>query len=820
MTKLTKKTSKPRTKRSSTWLLDLMPNLSNRYSGVKRQDFPPLPGSRENKYTPPARRAPTGSATVKGAPVDPAIISSQLRNPKSKADDTKARAASKNDASAAPPAAKTSNAKPETKAESQPKAAEAKPSNQNSIQQKPSAAAGNPIASQANEGAPSATSTVERDVLNSFRSFANQQRMNVEKARSTKAKADKEVKLTELKKFADSFKLPTPVPVDLISIIAKDPAKQREIQQKAQRDAEEVKKRKAEEAVAKEKKAAASKDPQPAVSTQPPSDNRATRPTAPATTHATTSGGAQGRHQGNNRQSYASQYSQFQGNRSGPQHMPQTGRQGGGLSARIRNLDQQKMHAMPPSQDMRMPPTGPANNADPSFGRRMGVPGHMGGKLNPNSHEFRPGSFAPSFTPNGHPSTTSSPRSNVNNGMEVPTANISVPLVVVTKKRKGVDAKKCVILSHVKTLEPPENKNWNDNDGIPPSYDTPPTWRSVTDDEKPDSTMRLSYNEYFERQPFNPQPTPNPTHAIPHIAHQHQLPFHLQHGAHNMGPRHSPHVPPVQMHGGAQHGPPHAPFNGPDDHRMMHSNSSQSFSSPRISQVPMAAYPPAMNSPAQVPYNQPTMPPFMGPGQPQMNQFGRSFSNNGSYMPQQPGGMGGQMVPPQFMAPQGMVAVPPQMQMYQPGHPQFIPPGTTPPQPMPASNGYPSPGRPAAPMMAPQGSQQGQQMYGLSPGMHYQVPAFPPQQQGQSKYHKNLNGYRNPTNRRDKVNMRGYSNPGPQQFGTSPSQMHQYGPPHRNGNNNYNKGYQGHNQHHGPQGSHPIPTGPQGRNPDGSDETK
>ena len=677
------------------------------------------------------------------------------------------------------------------------------------------------IPPQAKEGTPSATLTVERDVLKEFKSFANQQRMNAAQARSTKAKADKEVKLTELRKFADSFKLPTPVPVDLISIIAKDPAKQREIQQKAQRDAEEVKKRKAEEAVAKEKKTATSKEPQPAVASQAPSDNRTARPTAPATTHAPASGGAQGRHQGN-RQSYGPQYSQFQGNRAGPQHMPQTGRQGGGLSARIRNLDQQKMHAMPPSQDMRMPPTGPANGADPAFARRMGVPGHIGGKLNPNSHEFRPGSFAPSFGPNGHPSTTSSPRSNVNNGMEPPSANTSVPLVVITKKRKAVDANKCVILSHVKTLKPPENKNWNDNDGIPPSYDTPPTWRSATDDEKPESTMRLSYNEYFERQPFNPQPTPNTTHAVPHIAHQHQLPFHLQHGAHNMGPRHSPHVPPVQMHGSAQHGPvPHAPFNGPDDHRMMPSSSSQSFSSPRMNPVPMAAYPPAMNSPAQMPYNQPAMPSFMGPGQPQMNQFGRSFSNNGSYMPQQPGNMSGQMVPPQFMTPQGMVAVPPQMQMYQPGHPQFIPPGATPPQPMPAANGYPSPGRPAAPMMVHQGSQQGQPMYSMSPGMQYQVPAFSPQQQGQSKYHKNFNGYRNPTNRQDQVNMRGYSNPGPQQFGTSPSQMHQYGPPHRNGNNNYNKGYQGHNhQHQGPQGNHPIPTGPQGRNPDGSDETK
>ncbi|RYP40793.1 hypothetical protein DL767_001439 [Monosporascus sp. MG133] len=775
----------------------------DKYSGVKRQDFPPLPGSRENKYTPPARRAPTGAATVKGAPVDPAIISSQIKTQKgqtgAKVEDGKTRAAPKMEATAALSNAKPPDPKPEVKANSQQKAAEAKPLNQTSAPLKPSAATSRTISPQAKETTPSATSTVERDVLNSFKTFANQQRINVEKVRSTKAKADKEVKLIELRKFADTFKLPTPVPMDLISIIAKDPAKQREIQQKAQRDAEEVKRRKAEEAAAKEKKAAASKEGQPATTSQPPTDNRATRPAAAATNTAAP-GGQQGRHP-SNRQSYLPQYQQFSGNRSGPQHMPQTGRQPGGLTARIRNLEQQKLQPIAQGPDMRLPPTGPANGADPSFGRRMGVPGHMGGKLNPNSHEFRPSPFAVSFSPSVHPSATSSPRSGVNNATDTPPTGINTPLVVITKKRKAVDPKKCVILSYVKTLQPPENKNWNENDGIPPSYDTPPTWRSVADDEKPDSTMRLSYNEYFERQPFNPQPTPNPPHVMPHIAHQHQLPFHLQHGAHSMGQRHSPHVPPVQMHG-AHHGPvPHAPFNGPDDHRMMHSNSSQSFSSPRMGQVPMA-YPPSMNSPAQMPYNQPVMPSFMGPAQPQMNQFNRSFSNNASYMPQQPGGMGAQMIPPQFMTPQGMVAVPPQMQMYQPGHPQFIPPGATPPQPMPGANGYPSPGRPAAPMMVHQGSQQGQPIYGMSPGMQYQQPAFPPQQQGQ-------------------INIRGgYSNPGPQQFGTSPSQMHQYGPPHRNGSNNFNKNYQGHSQHQGPQGGHPIPTGPQGRNPDGTDEAK
>lgn len=786
------------------------PDEEDKYSGVKRQDFPPLPGNRENKYTPPARRAPAAASNVKGAPVDPAIISSQLKTQKntpavSKQDDSKSRPASKVEAPSAPAAVKSpepkpeNKIKPENKVESQ-KPSEAKTTNQNSTPLKPSAATSRTISPQAKDGqgvAPSATSTVERDVLNSFKTFASQQRMNAEKARSTKAKADKEVKLIELKKFADSFKLPTPVPMDLISIIAKDPAKQREIQEKAKKDAAEVAKRKVDEAAAKEKKGAAAKEAQATPVTQPSSDNRNARTNANPPSAAPAA--APARHQGN-RQTFTPGAFPYQ-NRSGPQHMQQTNRQGN-LTGRLRAMEAQK------AQGQERIPTGPANATDPSFGRRMGaVPAHMGGKLNPNSHEFRPSAYAQTFSPNGHPSAGSSPRSAINHATELQSgstgAHSQQQLVVVTKKKSAVDPKKCSILSFVKTIQPPENKNWNDNDGLRPSYDTQPTWRSMSDDEKPDSTMRLSFDEYFERQPFNTQPTPNPPHLLPQLAHQHQLPLHMQHGSHPAAPRHSPHVAPVQMHAN-QHGPvPHAQFNGGDDHRMMHSSSSQSYSSPRMGQVPMM-YPPNMNSAGQMPYNQNMVPQFMGPGAPPMNQFNRSFSNTPQYVPQQPGGMGApMMMQPQFMTPQPMVAGPPQMQPYPTaGHLQFMPPGATPPQPMPGTNGYPSPGRPAAPMMVHQGSQQGQPMYGMSPGVQYQQPAtFVPQQQGQMN------------------NMRGYSNPGPQQFGTSPQQVHTYGPVHRNGSNNF-KNYQGHNQHQGPQGGHTIPAGPQGRSSDGPDEAK
>jgi hypothetical protein len=130
-------------------------------------------------------------------------------------------------------------------------------------------------------------------------------------------------------------------------------------------------------------------------------------------------------------------------------------------------------------------------------------------------------------------------------------------------------------------------------------------------------------------------------------------------------------------------------------------------------------------------YSQPVMQPYMNPGAPQLGQF-RSFSNNPQFMPQQPHHMGTpMMVQQQFIqGPGGMMAAGPQVSMY-PGHPQFMAPNTVPPQPMAATNGFPSPGRPAAPMMAHQGSHQGQPVnYGMSPGMPYQQTYQQQQTQG------------------------------------------------------------------------------------------
>lgn len=736
-----------------------------KYSGVRRQDFPPLT-NRENKYTPPARRAPTGHTTVKGAPVDPAIISAQLKatpTPKPaipKIEETKTQVpANKGPAPAAGPTpevkTKDTNANESKSDKSNASATDTKTADKTSTVQRSSATTSGTGTPKEDATPVLATQGVEQRVLTQFRHFATRERQSDKERQKSKAAKDKEAKLAELKSFAQSFKLSTPVPTDLISIIAKDPEKQRAIQEKALHNAAEEITRKKAELAQKEKevpvpssqaKPAAEQPANPTTTSAPvPEPRNGPRPTAPQ--HANSQTGIPNNRHQNQRAAYNNnQYAFSRNNNRPPPHLAQQGQQTGNLAQRIRsNLDQQKApvqhmgpHAGP--QDMRLPPTGPANNVD-TYGRRVSGIQHL--NFNPRIQEFRPNAFAPAFVMPAAgapgPSQGSSPRTSVNNMVEPTIHPLPLPGQLLRKRTKAVSPAKCNIIRHIESLPAPagpgpQASRWESNGGFMPAYDTPPTWRQSQDgQEKPDSTMNMTYKQYFEKLPIPSAAaaTPNPSHAMPQLLpHQHQLPFHLQHGAQNMAQRHSPHMPPMPMHT-PQHGHgPHAPFTSGEDHRMVHSNSAQSFASPRMGQVPMV-YPPAMGTPGQMQYSQPVMQPYMNPGAPQMGQF-RSFSNNPQFMPQQPHHMGTpMMVQQQFIpGPSGMMAAGPQVSMY-PGHPQFMSPNTVPPQPMAATNGFPSPSRPAAPMMAHQGSHQGQPVsYGMSPGMPYQQTYQQQQSQG------------------------------------------------------------------------------------------
>lgn len=675
---------------------------------------------------PPGRRInsqqPAASSIGSGIHADPAIISSSLARKPSPV-------VEKENKSPPPPTSSTSQATQSdatttTTTTANTKAApasEAKPSTQNT-----SASASRTASPQTRSGGtPNATATVEQDVVSAFKGFAAQQRVQADKLRSNKMKADKEVKLHELKKFAATFKLESPVPQDLISIIAKDPAKQKEIQEKSQHNAEVTKQAK----LAKEAAKATSPNPDSKAAQGP----AVTPPAAPSS--STTAAGNLPNRQNPNRGPYQgpgpytaqSLRGVNQGQAPGQQRPVQ-----GNLGQRLREQSKNgQLPPVPPNQDPRQPPTGPAHGMDQNFSRRSsGAINMMGAKLNPNSNEFRPN--APTFNPNSNRSTGSSPRSN-----SVATPLQAQPGTLVRRKpvHTSTDAEDNFynIVEQVADFKPAAGleKKWEATNGaFKPAFDTMPTWRQPAKDEPEGSPMNLTYVKLFENFPFANQAMspPQPSHVHPQAPHQHQLPFHLQ----NMSQRQSPRQPPMHLHNNQHNHGPNTPFN-PDDHRMMPSHSAQSFASPRMQPVNMA-FPSPMGQHAQLAYNQQGIQYPMGPGGPQMGPY-RSYSGGHQFVPQQSTGMGGPVMMPApagngFMGPAGMVAPAPQM-IYPGGQPHFVPQGNGPP-PMPGSAGYPSPGR-SAPMMMNQGSQQGQSVYGMSPGMQYGQPIYAQQQPGQSK---------------------------------------------------------------------------------------
>jgi hypothetical protein len=199
-----------------------------------------------------------------------------------------------------------------------------------------------------------------------------------------------------------------------------------------------------------------------------------------------------------------------------------------------------------------------------------------------------------------------------------PTAAPMGPLI--RRKTKAVDSNKCCILSHIRTIQPPQGRHWDDNDGLRPSYDTLPTWRQQRDEgEPPESTMNLTYKEYLNRNPFlavaasaastttaststtttaTPVPAPGMLHHGPG-----PLPFlHQPPNGHMMAPRQSPHSPhpqmamlqPLQPQHPMSHG---GPFNN-DQRGMM---PPPPYASPRLMYSPAPVPPAPFTSPGNGP---------------------------------------------------------------------------------------------------------------------------------------------------------------------------------------------------------------------------
>jgi hypothetical protein len=575
-----------------------------------------------------------------------------------------------------------------------------------------------------------ATETVEKDVVNAFKQFHAVEKMRIQEhlqSQRSAAKRDKAVKLNDLKKFAENFKLNTEVPSDLIPILAKDKKKQQEIMDRAKKHVDDTK------------------------TTTPPRTTTApvTAPTDPKSAKATVNradaglASPQASNERQNQQRARPTQPNFNSNsvRGVPAHMQQQmggmpARHGPGQLGQRLNVTQQQhrqnalanQHHQMPSQDPRIPPAGPASTSS-----GMQSPTSASMRWNPKA-SFTPNPTSQTFVPSSNPSTGSSP-------VREPTSKPPPPpppavterkpaqsdlFAGRTEGRKGVipaaervslktnfnpiTRMKKEVESAVKEAKEKglKEKDFAENGGIPEAYRTPPTW------DVSEANQNKTIEQCFEAPR---RPSVSPQHPmINQQPYQHQLPFHPQHGG-PMQHGQTPQQTPRHHHAQLNHVGPGTPrFDDP--HRMQYS---QSTSSVQPSPQQMPQFPP-FNGQAPQPngYYPPQGFPAAG-GQPmfvrQTSQGPQFYAQppNGHMMAAQPNG-----APYIQMAPQIMFA-PAQGQVYQQQG------NGMPPQ---APNGYGSPR--GAQLMSHQGSQQGHPPHvvylpqpGQGPAMYPQGPGGP-----------------------------------------------------------------------------------------------
>jgi hypothetical protein len=687
--------------------------------------YRPLASGQPNTYTPPSRRPPSGQGNAQGAPVDPAIISSQLARPGSTAAKEAQRTASPSvEKSAAPEPIKKEapptseipaplKAEPSKEPAPKPEAKPTPPSKPAVDQvQKPSTTlkptAGIPARKS---GRPdNATANVEHELLDSFKQFSAAEKLRMSERQRTIARESKAVKLNDLKKFSQNFKLNTPVPNDLVPILAKDESKQQQIVEKALRAVQELK----------------ATPPKPVATI-------ADTKSAPRTTNAKPDATQQSPSAAADRQSsqrprpVQNQYGSatMREPRGHNQNMNQGPRQNHGLLGSRLQLNQQQLkqqgamgyNGSPqpiPNPDVR-PPVGPSASSS-----NAGTP--TMNRLNVRAHEFKPNPAAITFQPVNNTSNQSSPRPQSASRQEPPrkpqfTSFFGGQRPSMQPLDLNESYNPIKRLSKEASQDTQKARQYQSNGGIQPPFQTPPTW------DFPQSNTEKSYMDMFERPSAPPSSSSHSVMSNGPLLHQHQLPPHFQGppgGPQGQTPHHTPRHPPVQPHHGQ----------GPHQFEPQHMQFSHSSPSVQPSPRPMHPYmygsqpQPMPSFPQQVPVQHYGMSPNVQHVSLQNGQGGPQFVN-----PPRPG-MGGQMMTNQpsngpFM---GMPANP-QMPMYTaaPGHgyPQY--PGQMPGVP---TNGFPSPRPGGAPLMSHQGSQQGHQqqplMYmqhgGQGPPMFTQMP--------------------------------------------------------------------------------------------------
>ncbi len=736
---------------------------------------------------PPARRLPAGKPTVPGAPVDPAIISSQIARPDAGFQDR--RKATANDGENELGASTTKESVHGESTKDAPNTTASMDVVANN--QRLSGSLKPPIP------AASATANVETDVLDSFRQFASIEKMRVSDHRRQRVVQDKAIKLNDLMKFSKNFTLKTPVPKDLVPILAKDKSKQEEIMEKAQRNAE--------------KNAPA-----------------APKPTDPGSSRLQGDGSISNTGERleiqNGRQAYPPQGPQA-ASRERQQHTsmmplssPKSGQ--GLLSHRLADSHRQHKAGMPVSVPNPIPihtiPRNPAarpmanppsmSESQTSSALRTPTSATSANKFNVKAPDFRPNPAANAFKPIANPSVTSSPAPTTPNAR--PASRTLSPSAFFGNKKPLSPAERPCISEHFNPLKRLKEIASNDgkaddlasNGGIRYAYQTPPTWKAPNPGEEENT---VSYKDMFEDViPASNRVSPLPNSpAPPQLPHQHQLPLHLQHGSHPVPHVQNPpqmpyHVPP----------PPHHYPSGShqfEDHRVHLPASSPSvYQSPRMQHSNMA-YPSPMSQQAQLAYAQQVASYGVGPVGPQAPQF-RAFPSGHQMVPA-PGPQGAPLMVHQSS--QGGYVAPPhgmpmpynsQIPMYLPQHQVYGGQQSQPP------SGYPSPSRGGAQVMMHQGSHQGSHQ-GQHPQMYMNAQYPQPVYAQQPPHSKSKN---NPLRKSDSnlclvTAMRGgYGSPQPH-YNQSPQQQYHYPPSNRVHSNNYGPPPPGPPHHMPAQHAHP-----------------
>ncbi|CAZ86354.1 unnamed protein product [Tuber melanosporum] len=696
--------------RGVSWGDDSGKDEEDRYGAVQRtpaQAILPQIQLPNNRYTPPALRAPTALPTVPGAPHDPAIISSQLLRPET-LQQKQHQQQQPPQAPRPPPPQITLNQQPPNKGSED---VSAKPKEKTLLPETIVPKRGHPVPPPVDPAIHSSDAPLPQEVTENFKRFVNSEKERYKKKKADLVQRDRASKLEELKKFSQNFVLKTEVPQDLVPILAKDKSKQAEIVEKAKQN---VAKTTSTPPTAAAQLSQTSRVP-------PPNSFAAKNPEEFQLT----------------RQQLLQGFPPTQSRLPRGQQVQQPP-----LSTRLRQIavDRHAGHQVSVRSPVPIPehphsvPTGPAAANIPTAPKSTSPSSaaHLR-NLSAKAPEFKPNPTATSFTPTlGGPSTNTTPSPTTS--AHAHSSRAASPSVFFGDKKVKTSQEKPLIADQFNPFKrmkiaapatptptdgPGKKIRGNSNDYIERAFVTTPTWPTTEQNKDKKWEQMFAKPEFSIASSIH---SPQPPHVMPQPHHQ-QIPSHIPHINPPPHIAHQPH-PHMSQHMGIV--PPHYE---PEQH---------------LRQIPPSVMPsPSLHSATVAPYQQspvthhsqigPMYPSHQqaqyavpsGPGGPAYGYYSSGFRGAAGAGPMMV--QGHQPIP----YPAGQFIHHPHM--YSPQQPHAYLQGAPPPPP-PSSQGYPSPGR-GAPIMMHQGSQQGtpagpqMMQYTLQPGQTAPMYAGQGQQQ-------------------------------------------------------------------------------------------